>query len=205
MTEPNKQSGRSDPRPGRPRDPDVDRAILRATLRVLAEEGYAGTSIERVASEAGVGKTAIYRRYSSKEELAASALGSIRAEWGPPPDTGSARNDMVEMLVLAQAAFARGPVFPMLGALLVEERRNPELFELFRERVMRPRRDDAMKVLQRGVERGEIRADADLEVAIHAMVGSILARHIMGVPESREIIEETVNAVWKSLADKPEE
>ena len=62
-----------------------------------------------------------------------------------------------------------------------------------------------MKVLQRGVERGEIRADADLEVAIHAMVGSILARHIMGVPESREIIEETVNAVWKSLADKPEE
>ena len=205
MTEPNKQSGRSDPRPGRPRDPDVDRAILRATLCVLTEEGYAGTSIERVASEAGVGKTAIYRRYSSKEELAAAALGSIRAEWGPPPDTGSARNDMVEMLVLAQAAFARGPALPMLGALLVEERRNPELFELFRERVMRPRRDDAMKVLQRGVERGEIRADADLEVAIHAMVGSILARHIMGVPESREIIEETVNAVWKSLADKPEE
>ena len=205
MTEPNKQLGVSDTRPGRPRDPEVDRAILQATLRVLAEEGYAGTSIERVASEAGVGKTAIYRRYSSKEELAAAALGSIRAEWGPPPDTGSARNDMVEMLVLAQAAFARGPALPMLGALLVEERRNPELFELFRERVMRPRRDDAMKVLQRGVERGEIRADADLEVAIHAMVGSILARHIMGVPESREIIEETVNAVWKSLADKPEE
>ena len=205
MTEPNKQSGRSDPRPGRPRDPEVDRAILQATLRVLTDRGYAGTSIERIAAEAGVGKTAIYRRYSSKEELAASAAVSIKDDWGPPPDTGNARQDIVEMLVQAQAAFARGPAFPMLGALLVEERRNPELFELFRERIMRPRRDDAMKVLQRGVERGEIRADADLEVAIHAMVGSILARHIMGVPESREIIEETVNAVWKSLADKPEE
>ena len=205
MTEPNKQSGRSDPRPGRPRDPEVDRAILQATLRVLTDRGYAGTSIERIAAEAGVGKTAIYRRYSSKEELAASAAASIKDDWGPPPDTGNARQDIVEMLVQAQAAFEHGPVFPMLGALLVEERRNPELFELFRERIMRPRRDDAMKVLQRGVERGEIRADADLEVAIHAMVGSILARHIMGVPESREIIEETVNAVWKSLADKPEE
>ena len=205
MTEPNKKPDQSDPRPGRPRDPDVDRAILQATLRVLTEEGYAGTSIERVAAEAGVGKTAIYRRYSSKEELAASALGSIREEWGPPPDTGSARKDMVEMLVLTQAAFARGPAFPMLGALLVEERRNPELFELFRERVMRPRRDDAMKVLQRGVEREEIRADAEFEVAIHAMVGSILARHILGVPESRKLIEKTVDIVWKSLADKPRE
>ena len=205
MTEPNKKSREADrvARPGRPRDPEVDRAILQATLRVLTDQGYAGTSIEKVAAEAGVGKTAIYRRYSSKEELTAAALGSIRNDWGPPPDTGSARNDMVEMLVLAQAASARGPAWAMLGALLVEERRNPEFFELFRERVMRPRRDDTMKVLQRGVERREIRADADLEVAVQAMVGSILARHIMGVPESRKLIEETVDAVWKSLASKP--
>ena len=205
MTEPNKQSGVSDPRPGRPRDPDVDRAILRATLRVLTEEGYAGTSIERVASEAGVGKTAIYRRYSSKEELAASAAASIKDDWGPPPDTGNARQDIVEMLVQAQAAFEHGPVFPMLGALLVEERRNPELFELFRERIMRPRRDDAMKVLQRGVERGEIRADADLEVAVLAMVGSVLARHIIGIPDSRLQIEEIVDTIWRCLASDPQE
>ena len=205
MTKPNKQSGRSDPRPGRPRDPEVDRAILQATLRVLTEEGYAGTSIERVASEAGVGNTAIYRRYSSKEELAAAALRSIRTEWGPPPDTGSARNDMVEMLVLAQAAFARGPAFAMLGALLVEERRNPEFFELFRERIMRPRRDDAIMVLQRGVERGEIRADVNLEAAVLAMVGSVLARHIIGIPDSRLQIEEIVDTIWRCLASDPQE
>ena len=122
---------------------------------------------------------------------------------GPPPDTGSARGDMVEMLAQAQAAFTRGPVFAMLGALLVEEGRNPELFELFRERFMRPRRNDAMKLLRRGVERGEIRADADLETAIHAMVGSILARHILGVPETREKIEETIDTVWRGLACDP--
>ena len=205
MTTPNRKTGRDDPKPGRPRDPKVDRAILQATLRVLTDQGYAGMSIEQVAAEAGVGKTAIYRRYSSKEELAASAVGSIRAEWGPPPDTGSARNDMVEMLVLAQAGFAGGPVFPMLGALLVEERRNPALFELFRERILRPQREDAMKALQRGVERGEIRADVDLEVAILAMVGSLLARHVLGIPESREKIEETVDIIWRCLASDPQE
>ncbi len=202
---PGSTAGQESARPGRPRDPAVDRAILQATLRVLTSEGYAGASIERVASAAGVGKTAIYRRYASKAELTAAALASLRDSWGPPPDTGSARDDMVELLALAESSLARGPGYAMLGALLVEERRNPELFELFRERVMRPRRDDAMKVLQRGVERGEIHADANFEVAIQAMVGSILARHIMGVPESRKLIEETVDTVWKSLVKRPRE
>ncbi len=203
MTASDGKPAQRDTRSGRPRDPEVDRAILQATLRVLTDRGYAGTSIERVAAEAGVGKTAIYRRYATKAELAAAALASLRDSLGPPPDTGSARNDLVQMLVQAQAAFARGPAFGMLGALLVEERRNPELFELFRDRVLQPRRNEGMKILQRGVQRGEIRADADLDIAIHAMVGSILARHVMGVPESRKLIEETVDIIWRSIARNP--
>lgn len=205
MTESRAKKAQENSKAGRPRDPQVDRSIMQATLRVLTDRGYAGMSIERVAAEAGVGKTAIYRRFSSKAELTAAALGSLQGTWGPLPDTGSARDDIVEMLVQYQAAFARGPAFSMLGALLVEERHNPELFELFRERLMRPRKNDAMKLLQRGVSRGEIRADADLESAIHAMVGSILARHVLGVPESREQIEKTIATVWRGLASGPKE
>lgn len=201
MNPPSEKTAQGEAKSGRPRDPEVDRAILQAALRVLTDQGYAGTSIERVAAEAGVGKTAIYRRYASKAELTAAALASLRDAWGPPPDTGSARNDMIEMLAQAQVAFERGPLLPMLGALLVEERRNPELFELFRERIIRPRKDDGMKVLRRGVARGEIRKDADLEAAIHAMVGSVLARHVLGAPVSRQQIEETIGVVWKGLAD----
>ena len=112
--------------PGRPRDPEADRAILQATLKLLTEQGYAGMSVERVASEAGVGKTTIYRRYASKEELATAAVGALRDDLGPPPDTGSTRTDIVEMIVRAQGALERGPGFAMIGALLVEERRSPE-------------------------------------------------------------------------------
>ena len=157
-------------------------------------------SVERVASEAGVGKTTIYRRYASKEELAAAAVNTLREDWGPPPDTGNARTDIVEMLVQNQVALERGPGFAMIGALLVEERRNPELIELFRERFIRPRQNDALMVLQRGVERGEIRADADLEVAVQAMVGAMFVRHILGTQESRERIEQTVEFIWRGLA-----
>jgi len=187
-------------KPGRPRDPQADRAILQATLKLLTDQGYAGMSIERVASEAGVGKTTIYRRYASKEELAADAVGSLRDELGPPPNTGNTRTDIIEMIVQIQIAFERGPGLAMIGALLVEERRNPELFELFRERIILPRRDEAITVLRRGVDRGEIRANVDLEVPWQAMVGAVLARHIMGVPESRERIEETVDTIWSGIA-----
>ena len=117
MTESRAKQGNETPRAGRPRDPLVDRAILQATLRVLTDQGYAGTSIERVAAEAGVGKTAIYRRYASKAELTAAALASQRDAWGPPPDTGSARNDMIEMLAQAQVAFERGASLAHAGSV----------------------------------------------------------------------------------------
>jgi hypothetical protein len=119
-------------------------------------------------------------------------------------DTGSTRTDIFEMIVQTQVAFVRGPGFAMIGALLVEERRNPELFELFRERIIRPRRDDEVTVLQRGVDRGELRADADLEAAVHALVGSMFARHTLGTSESRERVEQTVDIIWSGLATSPQ-
>ena len=82
MTGSKETSRQEDRKPGRPRDPSADRAILQAALKLLTDQGYAGMSVERVASEAGVGKTTIYRRYASKEELAAAAVGALRDHLG---------------------------------------------------------------------------------------------------------------------------
>ena len=194
------QTTQSDLRPGRPRDPETDRAILRAALKLLTDQGYAGMSVEGVASEAAVGKTTIYRRYASKVELVAAALGTLRDDLGPLPDTGDIRADIVEMILQNRRALQRGPGFAMIGALLVEERRSPELLEFLRERLIHPRRDETLMVLKRGVDRGEIRADVDLDIAVQAMVGAVFMRHIFGAPESRERIEQTVDTVWNGLA-----
>ena len=188
-------------RRGRPRDPEADQAILQTTLKLLTEHGYAGLSVERVAAEAGVGKTTIYRRYTTKEELVTAAVGALKDELGPPPNTGDVRADIVEMIVRSHAILVRGPGFAMIGALLVEERRNPQLIESFRERIIRPRRDDVITLLKRGVERGQVRADADLAVAAHAILGAILANHIFGTPDSAELIEHTIETVWHGIAD----
>ena len=109
MTGANESLSPESAKPGRPRESETDRVILQAALQLLTDKGYAGMSIEQVASLAGVGKTTIYRRYASKEELAAAAVGALRGDWGPPPDTGRARDDIIEMLAQNQAAFEKGP------------------------------------------------------------------------------------------------
>ena len=91
---------------GRPRSAEVHSAILTATLGLLAEEGFDGMSIEEVANRAGVGKTAIYRRWSSKEALVIDALKALDPEV-LVVDTGNVREDAVAFLSEAVGAYLR--------------------------------------------------------------------------------------------------
>src|SRR5258706_1007760 len=84
-------------RPGRPRDGRVDRAIVTAALEVMAESGISELRMDEVAARAGVGKAAIYRRFESKDEMVAAAIGTLVSEI-VVPDTGSTRADLVELM-----------------------------------------------------------------------------------------------------------
>src|SRR5687767_7593273 len=81
---------------GRPQDPEVTRAILDAVLRLIATEGFARTSMEAIAREAGVGKPAVYRRFRTKAELVAAAFASV-LQPVEPPDRGDTRREIREM------------------------------------------------------------------------------------------------------------
>ena len=185
--------------PGRPRSADADRAILSAALRLLVQEGYVGLSLEAVAAAAGVGKTTIYRRYRDKRELAAAAVSTMIDDLGPPPDSGDTRADVIAMMGRIQQELEGRPLFPMVGTLLVEEQRNPELLERFRERVIRPNRARLRAMLERGAARGEIRERADLEVAVDALAGAVFARHLSGLDTPAGWVESAVDVVWDGL------
>ncbi|WP_254721945.1 TetR/AcrR family transcriptional regulator [Kovacikia minuta] len=94
--------------PGRPRSAQSHQAMLQATLELLAEVGFEAMSIEAIATRAGVGKTTIYRRYSSKAELVADAIESIREEV-LLPDTGSLWGDM-DALIQNAAQISLNPL-----------------------------------------------------------------------------------------------
>lgn len=186
---------------GRPRSTEADQAILGTTLRLLAEQGYDAMSMEGIATAAGVGKTTIYRRYPNKRELVVAAISSVAATPSEPPDSGDTRADLLRLLREMFALLREtGIGLSMLGTLLVKERDEPMLLELFRSRVILPRIALASTLLRRGIERGELRPDVVPEVVLPIVVGSTVARHLAGLPEDDAWLESMVDTVWRGIA-----
>lgn len=186
-------------RAGRPRDERIDVAILGATLDLLADRGYAALSIAAVAEAAGVGKPAIYRRYGSKAELVVAAIDVLADE--PEPALPDDTRDALTALLAATAAVIGTPGgLAIMGSLLAAGSSDPELIEAFRERVVRPRHEVVDTVMARAAERGELRADADLEALDAMLFGAVLARATLGARLDRSWVERVVATAWAAVA-----
>ncbi|QMS91217.1 TetR/AcrR family transcriptional regulator [Nostoc edaphicum CCNP1411] len=157
---------------GRPRSIHADQAILQATLDLLAEVGYESMSIEAIASRAGVGKTTIYRRYTSKEELVADAIESLRDDL-VIPDTDSFWGDM-DILINNAAKKIDSPLGRQTLALIISTASsNPQFAEVYWTKYTKLRREAFSKILERAKSRGEIHKDADVELMIDLVSGSL--------------------------------
>src|SRR5271169_754546 len=121
---------------GRPRSQQADRAILSATLDLLASRGLAAMSIEEVAARAGVGKATIYRRWSSKGLLALDAFVASFQEQQPLPDTGTLRGDLIAALTAWVRAVTQTSMGSMLTGLIAEAQHDEELRAAWRDRVL---------------------------------------------------------------------
>jgi AcrR family transcriptional regulator len=162
-------------RPGRPRSERADRAIVEAALELFAEQGAAGLCVEAIAARAGVGKATIYRRWAGKEELLFDALASLKSPL-PEPAGVSVRDDLVTMLSVMCNDLADPRRARQYALLLGEGEKYPKLMERYKETVVEPRRDVIRSVLRRGLSTGELRPGADVEVAMLALTGAVLAR-----------------------------
>jgi len=188
------------PRAGRPRSSEADRAILDTALRLLVEQGYDAMSIEGVAAAAGVGKTTIYRRYPSKRELVVAAVSSLAASFEPPPDSGNVRDDLLAFMRQIFGLFHSGLPFAMAGTLLVKERDDPALMELFRQKIIRPRMEVVARLLRKGMDRGELRPDISPELTAQILAGAVFARHLSGWPEDDAWLESLLDTILRGLA-----
>jgi AcrR family transcriptional regulator len=162
-------------RPGRPRSERAEQAILDAALDAIGECGIDGVRCEDVAARAGVGKATLYRRWQGKEELLIAAFASLKSPL-PEPLGGSVREDLTAMLAV-MAADADDPRYAQQFALLHGEgQRYPRLVARYQDEVVEPRRELIRSVLRRGIQTGELRADTDIEVAMLALTGAVMAR-----------------------------
>ena len=190
------------PARGRPRDVDVDQRILASAFRQLVRVGYAGLSIESVAAEAGVAKTTIYRRYPTKRDLVVAALRESTPF--PAPELDLPAHEALEGFVrTAIAMLVESGAFHVLGSLLVEDQRHPGLLDVFRERILFPRRAVMEAVIRRGVERGELRSDVDPLIVIEMIAGAVFAHHvILGLEGDEAWIRSLVDHVWSAIGSR---
>jgi AcrR family transcriptional regulator len=167
---------------GRPRNPSIDEAVLKAAAELVVEVGYADLTITAIAERAGTSKPAIYRRWPSKVHLLHEAAFPVEAERLGLPDTGSLADDLAEMLRRTSAAFADPVARAITPALMAEIAADPELHSVLLERFGAVWKGFHDRIVL-AAERGEVRADADPDVLIETLAGAALMRLLMGAAD----------------------
>jgi AcrR family transcriptional regulator len=159
--------------PGRPRSVEADRAILDAALTLLADVGPTALSVEEVASRAGVGKTTIYRRFATKDDLIVASLASLNESLPTDIAEGTVRACLVTMVTAWWAQQQDGnPSGQLFHRVLAHAKTNPQMFCAFYDQVIEPRRDIYRTVVRRGIGTGELRADTDVELMTTLIISS---------------------------------
>jgi AcrR family transcriptional regulator len=181
-------------RPGRPRDPACDAAILQAALDLFAEEGYAGVSIDGVAARAGVGKATIYRRYSSKAELVVEAVRCGAQVDDRLPDTGDLRADLTSMMQPLIDRL-RGEDAQLLTTFSVERLRNADLQEQFNRSVIGRKREHVRHLVLAAIERGDLAADADVDLIAETPPALIWHHALYGLPLDDGLLDRILDLV----------
>jgi AcrR family transcriptional regulator len=152
-------------RGGRPRDPSRDGVIRAAILRLLADVGYGALTMDAVASEAGVGKATIYRRWRTKQDLVVDTISDLNREKATPPDTGSLEGDL-RLMLRSLVSMITGPTGAATLSLLSTVPHQPALADAFRKGPLAVWRQSFEGVWARAEQRGEVG---------HGLAGSVAA------------------------------
>ncbi|WP_439383217.1 TetR/AcrR family transcriptional regulator [Amycolatopsis lexingtonensis] len=164
--------------------PEVTRAISEAVMWELAEQGFGRLSMEAVAKRAGVGKSALYRRWASKEHMIASVVTEFSVTRAADTDTGTLRGDLRETMQ-ALIDWLTHPLFSrILPDLVAEDARAPDYGRGLREAIGGPRREVGEKMLRRAITRGELPADLDMEMALDVLAAPIYWRLVVRQAEA---------------------
>jgi AcrR family transcriptional regulator len=155
---------------------EITTAIRHALMQELAAVGYGRLSIEAVARRAGVAKTAVYRRWSSKLEMVLEIVAAAVGQSLPLPDTGSLAGDVEVLLRVAAKALQHPLASQIIPDLLAEAARNPQIAETLREALRVNQRDVGALLVGRAVERGELPAGTDPDAALDLIIGPLYWR-----------------------------
>lgn len=158
---------------------DVTEAIRAAVFEELAAVGYARTSIEGIARRAGVGKTAVYRRWRSKLHLVLDLVSAIAVQGLPAPDTGSLEGDLRLLYELTSRALRHPVASQIIPDLQAEAARNPEIADALQKALREGQEGVASGIVAAAEQRGELRSGIDPDLALDLISGPLYWRSVV--------------------------
>ncbi len=183
---------------------EITTAIRRALMQELAAVGYGRLSIEAVARRAGVSKTAVYRRWSSKLELVLETVVAAAGSKLPALDTGTLRGDLGLLFQVVTRALRHPLASQIIPDLLAEAARNPALDQALQQVLHSKQQEIGGRLVERAVRRGELPAGVDQDAAIDLIVGPLYWRlAIARTVPTEAYVESLVEAVATGLAAAP--
>ncbi|MFG1605454.1 TetR/AcrR family transcriptional regulator [Actinoplanes sp. NPDC049265] len=179
---------------------DITVAIRNAVMSELAEVGYGRLSIEAVARRAGVGKTAIYRRWSNKLEMVLEIVSDVAGRAVPLPDTGSFAGDLELLMMIVSKALQHKIASQIIPDLMAEASRNPQIAATLEKALRTHQQAVGDKLVGQAVARGELPAGADPELAVDLILGPLYWRLAVARTElSDDYLEKLTVAVLAAL------
>jgi AcrR family transcriptional regulator len=190
-------------RPGRPRNEEARRAILKAAIDLLNTEQLPAISADAIAARAGVSKATIYRWWPNKSAIIMEGFLEMIAPHIRFPETSSAMNDLRVQLCRV-VDVCQGDAGRMLRALIADSQANTELAVAMRANYFSVRRADARKVIERGIDSGEFHRDLDIGAAIDCLYGPILYRILINPhPPDAAFVNRMIALLQRAFAAQP--
>lgn len=173
--------------PGRPRDPEVERRLKRASLEVLAQHGMSGLTLEKICDKAGAPRATFYRRWATPMQAVGEAFNEAFL-FESLPDTGDVVSDLVALGQAMVDLYNDPVVGPCMSFLIAESRVRPELFQNGQEDFQR-RRAHNRQVVERAIARGDIAADTDADLVIDVLSGLAMNNQATRRPLTPQMLE----------------
>ncbi|MEZ0066241.1 AcrR family transcriptional regulator [Streptacidiphilus sp. MAP12-20] len=180
---------------------DVTEAIREAVFEELATTGYARLSIEAVARRAGVGKTAVYRRWRSKLPMVIEVVSEVVSTGIVLPDTGSLLEDLRLLVQVVHRVLRHPLAAQIVPDLLAEAARNPEIADTLALALREAQRESSAALVARAVTRGELRPGTDPDLALDLIAGP-LYWHLLVTrgPITRDYLDRLPRAISAALS-----
>lgn len=186
---------------------DVTEAIREAVVEELAAVGFSRMSIEGIARRAGVGKTAVYRRWKSKLHLVLDLVGAFAVDGLPVPATGSLYGDVRALLEVMSHVLRHPVASAVIPDLLVEAARNPEIAEAVRGALLEGQHRMAQGIVADAVARDELPAGISPDHALDLLIGPLYWRQVVVrdavTPAHLDTLAHQVVAGLKAGSDTP--